>query len=327
VTEVSPSQHSERGHARKLLRIGLRRLAPPVITVLAASFVVYAALSASGNPVALIAGPHPTPRQAAEIGRQLGLDQPLPARYWHWLWQVLHGNLGTSLYYKTSVASLLEPRIVTTALLVLYAGVVVTAIGVTLGAIGAVWKRVSPAVAAFAGFGVAIPSYVAAAWLISLFALKLRWFPALGAGSGLPGRLWHLTLPAVALAIGWSAYVAQIARAALREEIAREHAEFARGRGIAPGRVFRRHVARNAAGPILNVSGITVASLLAGTVIVEQAFGISGLGSLLVSSVSNQDENVVEIITLIILVVFVLATTLTDALHAIFDPRIRQART
>jgi peptide/nickel transport system permease protein len=328
LTEASVSQRTEAsGHAQRLLLRGLRRVAPPVITVLAASFVVYAALSASGNPVALIAGPHPTPRQAAEIRRQLGLDQPLPTRYWHWLWQVLHGNLGTSLYYKTSVASLLAPRTATTALLVLYAGVVVIAIGVTLGAIGAVWKRTSPAVAAFAGFGVAIPSYVAAAWLISLFALKLHWFPALGAGSGMPDRLWHLTLPAVALAIGWSAYVAQITRAALREEITREHAEFARGRGVAPSRVFRRHVARNAAGPILNVSGITVASLLAGTVIIEQAFGINGLGSLLVSSVSNQDDNVVEIITLIILVVFILATTLTDTLHAIFDPRIRQART
>src|SRR5262249_59003041 len=178
---------------------------------------------------------------------------------WPGLGQAHHGTRGPPIPHKASGARLPAPRTATTALLVLYAGVVVIAIGTTLGAIGAVWKRISPAVAAFAGFGVAIPSYVAAAWLISLFALKLHWFPALGAGSGLPDRLWHLTLPAVALAIGWSAYVAQITRAALREEITREHAEFARGRGGAPSPGFPPHPARNAARPILDGPGLTPA--------------------------------------------------------------------
>jgi peptide/nickel transport system permease protein len=309
-----------------LLREGAKHLAGAVATVLVASFIVYSVLSVSGNPVATIAGSHATPKQVAEVRHQLGLDQSVFVRYGHWLWQVLHGNLGTSLYYKTSVASLLAPRALNTVVLVLYAGFIVVVMGVGLGAVGAVWRRASPAIATICGVGVAIPSYVAAAWLISIFALKLHWFPALGAGTGFFDRLAHLTLPAFALAIGWSAYIAQITRSALRAEIASEHEEFATGRGIAPRLVFRRHVARNAAGPILNISGISVAGLLAGTVIVEQAFGINGMGSLLVSSVSNLDENTVVIITLIILVLFVVATMLADTLHALIDPRVRRTR-
>jgi peptide/nickel transport system permease protein len=127
----------------------------------------------------------------------------------------------------------------------------------------------------------------------------------------------------VALAIGWSAYVTQISAAALREERGREHVETAAVRGLPAASVFRRHVLRNAAIPVITVSGLTVAGLFAGSVVVEAAFGIDGLGSFLVSAVSAKDYNVVQAVGLLLVAVFVLVTTLIDVLHVTLDPRLR----
>ena len=305
-------------------RLASRWLLGPLITLLVSSFALYALLSlAPGDPVARRLGPHATPAQAAALRHQLGLDHPLPVRYWDWLTGALHGDFGISLVYQTSVSSLLGARLVTTLALVLYASLLVIAVGLGLGILGTVVRPLGPVVAALAGLGVAIPSYVAASLLVSVFTLDLGWFPALGAGSGFADRVWHLTLPAVALAIGWSAYVTQISAAALREERGREHVETAIGRGLPAASVFRRHVLRNAAIPVITISGLTVAGLFAGSVVVEAAFGIDGLGSFLVSAVSAKDYNVVQAIGLLLVAVFVVVTTLIDVLHVTLDPRLR----
>ena len=128
-------------------------------------------------------------------------------------------------------------------------------------------------VTAPAGIGIAVPTFVAALVLVEIFALRLGWFPAVGTGTGFASQLWHLTLPAFALALSWAAYVAQISRASVRDQQGREHVATARGRGLPSALVFRRHVLRNASLPIVTVSGLTVAGLIAGSIIVETAFG------------------------------------------------------
>ena len=136
-------------------------------------------------------------------------------------------------------------------------------------------------------------------------------------------RLWHLTLPAISLSILWTAYVAQVTRAAVREQLDHEHVETARGRGLPSTFVFRHHVLRNAAIPIATISGLTLAGLVASAVVVEFAFGLSGVGSLLVSSVSAKDYNVVQAITVLLVVIFVVVTSLLDAVSRVLDPRLR----
>ncbi|MGW3937655.1 ABC transporter permease [Streptomyces phaeochromogenes] len=302
-----------------------KRLAGPLATLLISSFVVYAALTAApGDPAVQLAGAHATPAQLATARHELGLDDPLVVRYWHWLTGLPQGQLGTSITYRTDVADLIGPRLGTTLFLIAYAAVLIALLGVTLGILGGAFRRLSPYVVTLTAVGVAIPGFVAASLLVSVFALKLGWFPTTGAGSGGFGdRVWHLTLPAVALALGWSAWVAQITRTSIRAERSREHVETARGRGIAPSLVFRRHVLRNASIPIATVLGLTVAGLLAGAVVVEQAFGLDGLGSLLISSVSAKDYNVVLAISVLLVAVFVVVTGLVDALHLLLDPRLR----
>lgn len=297
----------------------------PLGTIVAASLALYVALSlAPGDPLTAILGDKATPEQYAALREQLGLDQPILVRYWHWLTAALHGDFGTSLTYRQPVSELLAPRIGITFSLAVYAGLIIIVVGIGLGLLGGATRKASPAVAAVSGIGVAIPTFVAAQALIAVFAVNLGWFPVLGAGESLPERVAHLTLPAIALSIGFSAYVAQVTRAAVSEERTRPHVETATGRGLDPGWVFRRHVVRNASIPIVTVSALAVAGLFAGAVVVEYAFSLGGLGSLLVQSVGSKDYDVVLAIALILLVVFVVTTTFIDLVQYALDPRLRK---
>lgn len=305
----------------------VRWLGGPLLTILIASFVLFMALAAApGDPVMTLLGGHPTPEAVAAMRAKLGMDHSLIVQYWNWLSGAVRGQFGTSIVYRTDVATVLGGRIWTTLFLVVYAAIIVVVVGVGLGILGGAFKRLGSAVAAIIAVGVAIPAFVAALFLVQIFALGLGWFPTMGAGTGFFGHLWHMTLPAIALAIGAAAYIAQITRATIFEERSREHVDAARGRGLGSVDVFRRHVLRNAALPIMTISALTAAGLIAGSVVVEYAFGIGGLGSLLVSSVASKDYAVVEAITLILLVVFVVTLALIDLLQAALDPRTRAGR-
>lgn len=306
------------------MRSAVRICGTALGTLLVASLLIYGALAlAPGDPATQLAGPRATPALLAHIRHQYGLDRPFPVRYWSWLTGAVHGDFGISLQFHQSVSSLLAPRIPVTLELVGYATAVILVLGLGLGLLPSLLPRLNALVTVVAGIGIAVPTFVAALVLVEIFALRLGWLPAVGAGSGLGGQLEHLTLPAFALAFSWAAYVAQISRASVREQQGREHVATARGRGLPAGQVFRRHVLRNASVPIITISGLTVAGLIAGSIVVETAFGIGGMGSLLVQSVSAKDTNMVLAISLILVAAFVVATTLSDLAHMALDPRIR----
>lgn len=311
-------------YARSVLAGAWHWLLSPLTTVVLASFVIYVALSAApGDPVARLLGERSTEEQRARLRAQLGLDDNVVVRYWNWLLDALHGDLGTSLISRQEVTSLLAPRITTTAILVVMASMLILLVGISLGTLGGISPRWRPLVNLATGLGIAVPSFVAASFLISTFAVQLGWFPTFGAGEGFTDKIWHLTLPAVALAIGWSAYVAQLTAAAVDEEASTEHVLTARGRGIPAWTITRRHILRNATIPVLTASGLTVAGLIAGSVIVETAFGIDGLGSLLVKSILSKDYAPVTAIAVVIVIVFVAITTLIDFAQSRLDPRLR----
>lgn len=296
-----------------------------MFTILVASIVIFVALSfAPGDPAVSLAGPHATPEQLQALRDQLGENQPLPVRYFTWLGGILHGDFGQSTQFRQDVSSLLRPRIGVTVALVTYAFLLILLFGIGLGLLPSVHRYLAWPVVVVSSLGVAVPTFVAALILIEVFALTLGWFPVLGSSSGGPlDRLWHLTLPAIALALSWAAFVAQISRASIRDEENREHVETAVSRGLGPGLVFRKHVLRNAAVPIVTVVGLTLAGLVAGSIVAETAFGIGGIGSLLVASVSAKDTNVVLAISIIFVVAFVVATTVADIAQTLLDPRVR----
>ena len=302
----------------------LRKIGGSILTVWVASVVLFGAISlAPGNAVSQIVGPHPTLGEVASLTRILGLNKPLPLRYWEWLIHAVRGNFGNSLVFRNqSVASLVMPRLLVTLSLVAYAAFLILFFGLTVGVIGGMFRRTRVFVALICGLGISIPTFFAAELLIVFFAVHWSWFPVTGVGTGFFGRLHSLTLPAIALAIGWFSYVAQLTNAAIREEAMRPYVETERGRGLSGGVIFRRYILRGAAIPIVTVSGLSVAGLFAGAIVVEQAFGIGGIGSLLVASVSGKDPNVVLAISIILVFVFMVVTTTIDLLQPALDPRI-----
>jgi peptide/nickel transport system permease protein len=303
-----------------------RRLVALVATMLAASFVVFGAVYlAPGNPLTAVTGGRPLPPSTLHaISREYGFDQPFLVRYWDWLTGVLHGDFGRSVVFRQDVSALIEPRIGTTVFLVTYAATLIVVAGVLLGLVAALRRGTTDTVIlGVTAIGTSTPAFVAAIFLISVFTLQLGWLPALGAGSGsVADQLRHMTMPAVALAFSGTAYVARLTRAAAGEELRREHVATARSRGIPERLVIRRHVLRNAMIPITTAAGLTVAGLVAGAVVVENAFALNGLGSYLVQSVGQKDIPVVQAICLILVAAFVVINTVVDLLYAVLDPRI-----
>lgn len=310
-----------------MLRFIAERVAALVITLLVASFLIFGALYlAPGDPAALLAGNRATAEQLEEIREQNNLNDPFLTRYGTWLKDVLHGDLGTSFVYRQDVTTLLAPRAGNTVFLVLYTSAIILVVGIGLGVIGALRRRSGIVVTVLTALGMATPVFVAAIVLITVFAVELHWFPVFGSGEGFVDKLWHLTLPAIALSLPFLAYVAQITKASVREELGREHVETAQSRGIPGPLIVRRHVLRNALIPITTVAGLTVAGLIAAAVVVEQAFGLSGLGSLLVKSAAQKDFVVVQAISLILVAAFVIANAVVDLVNGLLDPRLRPAR-
>ena len=309
-----------------MTRAILRRLLRSVATLLLSSLVVFGALFvAPGSPVAFLSGGRPLPpAQIAQLEAEYHLNRPFLDAYWHWLRQVLDGNLGTSIVFHTSVSGLIGARAGTTIFLVVYAGLLTVVIGTMLGVIAGVrGGRTDAVITAVTTTGLATPSFVVAIVLIALFAVGTGWFPVFGQGSGFLDRLWHLTLPAISLAIGGVAYLAQTTRAAVRREMRAEHTETARSRGLGRIAVIRRHVLRNSMIPIATVSGLTVAGLVAGVAVVETAFGIQGIGSYLIQATTQKDFPVVQAICLILVTVFVVTNAVVDSICYLVDPRLR----
>jgi peptide/nickel transport system permease protein len=302
-----------------------RKVGGLVVTLVVASLVIFAALHlAPGDPATLLVGGYePNPAALAEIRARYHLDEPFLAQYRHWLSGLLSGDPGDSMVLKEPVAALVGARVATTALLVAYASSLILVLGVVSGVVAALGGKVlDQALTVTTTVLMAAPAFVAAIVLIWIFATELAWFPVYGSGTGLTDRLYHLTLPALALTGGYLAYVSRITRTEVRAELASDHVAAARARGLPRWTVLRRHVLRNAAPPIVAVSGVTVAGLFAATAVAEQAFGVAGLGSLLVQSAARQDLVVVQALSLLLVTVFVVVNVLVDVLNAALDPRL-----
>ncbi len=294
-------------------------------TLLVASFVIFGSLYlAPGNPIAVLSGGRSIPPDAVRIlEARYHLDKPFLTQYWIWLTNATHGDLGISITLRENVATLIGQRAGSTAALVLYAAVLIMVFGIGLGLLGGLrpgW--IDTSVIVTSAVSAALPAFVAAIVLIAVFSVTLGWFPSLGSGTGFIDGLYHLTLPAVALAASSLAIVARVTRASVREEFGREHVQTAISRGIPYPQLVRRHVLRNAAIPITTITGVTVASLIASAAIVERAFGLNGLGAYLVSAANSKDFAVVQGISLVLVLVFVVVNLVVDVLYSLIDPRI-----
>ena len=302
-----------------------RRLAMLVATLLVSSFVIFSALYlAPGNPIAVLSGGRSLPPDAIKILEdRYHLRDPFLTQYWIWLTNAMHGDLGISIGLRENVSDLIVQRAPTTAGLVLYSAILIMVLGIGLGLLGGLKPGfIDTSVIVVSAISAALPTFVAAIILIVVFSVTLGWFPSLGSGAGFLDHVYHMTLPAIALAVSSLAIVARVTRASVREEFGREHVQTAISRGIPYPQLVRRHVLRNAAIPITTITGITIASLIAGAAVVERAFGLNGLGAYLVSAANSKDFAVVQGISLVLVSTFVVVNLAVDVLYAVLDPRI-----
>lgn len=309
-----------------MLTMSVRKILAALLTLLVSSFLIFAALRlVPGDPVlALTAGRRLTPEQIEAVRGEYGLDQPFLSSYLSWLSGSLRLDFGDSLAFRVPVWDVIESRLGVSAMLIAYSATLAIGFGFSLSLLGAArGGAADQAVVYSSSVASATPAFVSAIVLVSVFAVRLGWFPALGAGEGFADRLHHLTLPAIALAFSSYGILARLSRSNFLEQLNLEHVEVARSRGVSSRAVLRRHVVRNSLGPLLTLVALLLSTLFVGTAVVETAFGIDGVGSLLVESVGRRDLPVVQAIALCSVTLFVVSSTLVDLILPKIDPRLR----
>ena len=307
----------------------IRRLAAtiPVMLVVAVSVFLLLHLT-PGDPAAVLAGDNATSDQVAQIRAHLGLDQPLWWQFGTWLWRLLHGDLGESLFWGKPVLALVLERAEPTLSLALTTITVAVVIAVSLGVLAA-WQAGSLTdrlVMGFAVLGFSVPVFVVGYVLIFIFSINLRWLPVQGyapIAEGIGPWIERLVLPSVALGLAYVALIARITRASMLEVLAEDYVRTALAKGVAPRPMLMRHALKNAAVPIVTVVGIGVALLIGGVVITETVFNIPGVGRLVVDAIQRRDYPIIQGVILIFSAVYVLVNLLVDISYTFFDPRIR----
>lgn len=309
-----------------------KRLLGAIPLLIATSFIVFSFLHiAPGSPEqVLLAGKNVNLETLQAIRDRYRLDDPFLVQYWTWLQNAVTGDLGESIIFRDTVANVVGPRVLPTVELALYALILIVLFGLPLGIVAGI-KRDSlldNAVSGITLVGSAISTYVSGILMIVIFSVALGWFPVFGLGEGGFDRIYHLTLPAIALAIALGALVARCTRAALAKTLEQEFVETARSRGFSERRVVGKHALRSALIPVITITGLVFGFRIAGAVLVEYTFGLNGLGALLIQAVRTKDFPVVQAITLLFTAAFILINLGVDILYALVDPRVRlQGRT
>jgi peptide/nickel transport system permease protein len=299
----------------------------PVMAVVAL-FVFSLLYIAPGDPAAVIAGDQATPADVERIRQSLGLDRPFLVRFGEWVWQILHGDLGTSIFTNLPVSTMIAQRFEPTLSLMAITLCFAISVAIPMGVLAA-WKAgtwIDRLIMAFAVFGFSVPVFVVGYLLAYIFALELEWLPVQGY-TPLSHGLWpwfaNLILPAVALGFVYIALIARITRASMLEVLQQDYIRTARAKGIGQRDILFVHALKNASVPIVTVIGIGVALLIGGAVVTESVFAIPGLGRLTIDAILRRDYPLIQGLVLLFSLVYVLVNLGIDILYTLLDPRIR----
>lgn len=312
-----------------MLRYVGRRVMQAAVVIFIVSVVVFLMVHlVPGNVVTVLAGTDPTPEVVEALTKRFGLDQPLPVQYAKWAAGALQGDLGTSPISGRSVNELLVSRMGNTLLLAGSAIVLAAVFGVLVGMVAALRKGgwVDAAVTAMNATILSIPNFWFGIIMILVFSVWLRWLPSGGfrgfESEGL-GALRYLVMPAIALAMDSGAMIARLVRASVLDELSRDYVTVARAKGVRGAWLMRKHIARNAAIPVLTVLGLRFGQMLGGAVLIESVFNWPGLGRLTVEAIETRDVVVVQGALLYFVAVYMLINLLIDISYGWFNPRVR----
>jgi peptide/nickel transport system permease protein len=299
----------------------------PVMGVVAV-FVFSLLYLSPGDPAVIIAGDTATLDDIARIREKLGLDRSFYVQFGTWVWNLLHGDLGISIFTNLPVMTLIKQRIEPTVALTICTLLVTIPIAIPLGVIAA-WKAgtwIDRVVMVFAVAGFSIPGFVLAYILIFTFSIGLDLLPVQGYTSIMDGFgpfLSHMVLPSVTLGLFYAALVARITRASMLDVLSQDYVRTAQAKGLSNREVLIGHALKNAAVPIATIIGIGIALLISGVVITETVFAIPGIGRLVVDAILRRDYPIIQGIILIFSAAYVLVNLLVDLSYTLLDPRIR----
>ncbi|GIX48623.1 MAG: ABC transporter permease [Candidatus Tectimicrobiota bacterium] len=307
----------------------LRRLLATIPVMGVVALFVFALLHLTpGDPAAVIAGDYASPADVERIRHQLGLDKPLHTQLGIWLWHVVRGDLGTSIFSGLPVTKLIAQRMEPTLALTVATMTIAVVVAVPLGILAA-WKAgtwIDRLVMVFAVLGFSIPVFWLGFLFIYGFSIRLELLPVQGYVSfkkGLLPFLKHLVLPSLTLGMVYMALIARMTRGQHAGVLREDYVRTAYAKGLKAGAVLLRHALKNAALPIVTIIGIGVALLIGGVVVTESVFAIPGLGRLTVDAVLHRDYPVIQGIILVFSGVYVLINLGVDIVYTLLDPRIR----
>ncbi|HAT6617774.1 ABC transporter permease [Corynebacterium striatum] len=306
----------------------LKALAKFVLTLFAASVAIFLLMRAvPGNPARVALGVNATEDAVAELTQTLGLDRPLITQYFEWVGGLLSGNFGTSLSSQQDITPLVLDRAQVSLILVGLAIVLALAGAVPMG----MWlaRTGNTFVSALTQIGIAVPSFLVGIIMVAFFAVRLGWLPANGwipPDQDFGGFIARLIMPVISLALVQGAMLTRYVRSSVVDVMDQDYIRTARALGLSHAEALRRHGLRNAALPVLTVTGLQLTTLIVGAVVIESVFVIPGLGSMLLDAVSNRDLTTVQ--TLVMLLVFftLVINLATDLAYRVIDPRLKEKR-
>ncbi len=300
----------------------LLQIIPTLLLIGLAAFLLARALP--GNAVLAMLGDHASDATVERLTQQMGLDRSIGVQLWAYLSAVVHGDFGVSTAFRIPVLRLIADRLPATLLLTGMSLVIAVLLGFPLAFIAAVNVNRWPDLTIRAVFqvGLSSPIFYVGLILLTVLAGWLRWFPVGGYGDDWGERLYHLFLPALALALSLAAVIMRSLRAAILQVLRAEFVDSATAKGLAPRVVLFRHVLRNAMIATLTLIGLNVGTLLGGAVITESVFAVPGVGRLMVDSIFARDYPVIQGLTIVLAVLVSLAFLVTDVVQMWMDPRV-----
>lgn len=306
----------------------LKRIALGIVIVMLAVSLLFCMIHmVPGDPARILLGPRATPELIASMSAQMGLDQPLPVQIMRFFGNILRGDLGMDVITNRPVVAIVFGQLPYTLVLIFTAIIFAMLIGIPLGCYSALHRntfadRLTGIISVTC---ITVPAFVVALYSLLIFAVTLRWFPAVGAGEkgDFQDQVIHLAMPAFAIGLSWIGYLARLVRASMLEVMGENHIRTARAYGLSENTVVFRYALKLAVLPTVTVIGVGMGFLLSAALFTEIVFARPGIGKLIFDSITTRNYPVVMGSVLVSTILFVISTTLSDLINAWLDPRIR----
>jgi peptide/nickel transport system permease protein len=308
-----------------MIRYAAGRLLAIVPVLFGVSVVVFLLIRLiPGNPAIAILGERATPELIARVQNQLGLDLPIWRQYLHFLGNVARGDFGLSFFYQQEVTTLTLERIPITLALIGYAMAIGLVVAVPFATLAAIRREtaVDHLIRLVFTATIGIPTFWLGIVLALLLSVKLRLLPLGGVGAGGFDTLRYLTLPALTIALHLSPILVRALRSSLIEVMSSDYVTTGVAMGLRPPTLLVSYLLRNGLTPFISVLGLNVGWLIGGTIIIEQVFGVPGVGSLLITSILTRDYSIIQFVALVLALLVILVNLVTDFAYAALDPRV-----